>query len=84
MLKPFKKFTFIKGDISDKAFIDKLFDEYKFDIVVNLAAQAGVRYSIDHPDVYIQSNIIQIKTVLLVKIIFGFVCCSQIYLKYRF
>lgn len=57
-LTPFDKFVFIKGDISDKSFIDKLFDEYKFDVVVNLAAQAGVRYSIDHPDVYIQSNII--------------------------
>ena len=64
MLKPFKKFTFIKGDISDKAFINKLFDEYKFDIVVNLAAQAGVRYSIDHPDVYIQSNIIGFYNIL--------------------
>lgn len=64
MLKPYDKFTFIKGDISDKAFIDKLFDEYKFDIVVNLAAQAGVRYSIDHPDVYIQSNIIGFYNIL--------------------
>ena len=64
MLKPFDKFTFIKGDISDKAFIDKLFDEYKFDVVVNLAAQAGVRYSIDHPDVYIQSNIIGFYNIL--------------------
>lgn len=64
MLKPFKKFKFIKGDISDKEFIDKLFDEYKFDIVVNLAAQAGVRYSIDHPDVYIQSNIIGFYNIL--------------------
>ena len=64
MLKPFKKFKFIKGDISDKSFIDKLFDEYKFDIVVNLAAQAGVRYSIDHPDVYIQSNIIGFYNIL--------------------
>ena len=59
-----KKFKFIKGDISDKAFIDKLFDEYNFDIVVNLAAQAGVRYSIDHPDVYIQSNIIGFYNIL--------------------
>lgn len=41
MLKAFDKFTFIKGDISDKPFISKLFDEYKFDIVVNLATQAG-------------------------------------------
>lgn len=64
MLKPHDKFTFIKGDISDKAFIEKLFNEYKFDIVVNLAAQAGVRYSIDHPDVYIQSNIIGFYNIL--------------------
>lgn len=64
MLKSHKKFTFIKGDISDKAFIDKLFNEYKFDIVVNLAAQAGVRYSIVHPDVYIQSNIIGFYNIL--------------------
>ncbi len=59
-----KNFKFIKGDISDKAFIDKLFDENKFDIVVNLAAQAGVRYSIDHPDVYIWSNIIGFYNIL--------------------
>ncbi len=64
MLKPFNKFKFIKGDISDKPFIDKMFDEYRFDIVVNLAAQAGVRYSIDHPDVYIQSNIIGFYNIL--------------------
>ena len=59
-----KNFKFIKGDISDKAFIDNLFKEYKFDVVVNLAAQAGVRYSIDHPDVYIQSNIIGFYNIL--------------------
>ena len=53
-----KDFTFIKGDLADKEFIDKLFNDYRFDIVVNLAAQAGVRYSIDNPDVYIRSNII--------------------------
>ena len=64
MLKPFDKFTFIKGDISDKTFIDKLFNEYKFDIVVNLAAQAGVRYSISNPDVYIQSNLIGFYNIL--------------------
>ncbi|MGH1089328.1 SDR family NAD(P)-dependent oxidoreductase [Bacillus mycoides] len=57
-LKPYEKFTFIKGDISDKDMINKLFEEYKPNIVVNLAAQAGVRYSIENPDVYIQSNII--------------------------
>lgn len=52
------KHVFIKGSIGDKALVDQLFAEYHFDIVVNLAAQAGVRYSIDHPDVYIESNII--------------------------
>ena len=64
MFQKFGKFTFIKGDISDKLFLDKLFNEYKFDIVVNLAAQAGVRYSIDHPDVYINSNIIGFYNIL--------------------
>lgn len=64
MLKAYNNFTFIKGDISDKPFIDQLFDKYKFDIVVNLAAQAGVRYSIDHPDVYISSNIIGFYNIL--------------------
>ncbi len=64
MLSKYSNFKFIKGDISDKAFIDKLFSEHKFDIVVNLAAQAGVRYSIDHPDVYIQSNIIGFYNIL--------------------
>lgn len=48
----------IRGSIADRELIDKLFAEYKFDIVVNLAAQAGVRYSIENPDVYIESNII--------------------------
>ena len=50
--------VFVKGSIEDKTLIDDLFATYHFDIVVNLAAQAGVRYSIDHPDVYIESNII--------------------------
>lgn len=49
---------FIQGSIGDKALIESLFDTYHFDVVVNLAAQAGVRYSIDHPDVYIESNIV--------------------------
>jgi len=52
------KHVFVKGSIGDKELVDQLFEEYHFDIVVNLAAQAGVRYSIDHPDVYIESNII--------------------------
>jgi len=58
------KFTFIKGDIADKALIDRLFAEYEFDIVVNLAAQAGVRYSITNPDAYIQSNLIGFYNIL--------------------
>lgn len=57
-LKPFENFYFVKGDISNKAMVMDIFTEYKLDIVVNLAAQAGVRYSIDNPDVYIASNII--------------------------
>ena len=56
--------VFVKGSIADKSLIDRLFSEYRFDIVVNLAAQAGVRYSIDHPDVYIESNIIGFYNIL--------------------
>ena len=59
-----KDYTFIKGDIADKQFIDKLFEDHHFDIVVNLAAQAGVRYSIDHPHVYISSNVIGFYNIL--------------------
>ncbi len=58
MLSKYDGFTFIKMDIADKAAVDKLFAENKFDIVVNLAAQAGVRYSIENPQAYINSNII--------------------------
>ena len=56
--------TFIKGDISDKATIDRLFAEYKPAVVVNLAAQAGVRYSITNPDAYIMSNMIGFYNIL--------------------
>ena len=55
---------FIKGSIGDKSLIDGLFGKFRFDIVVNLAAQAGVRYSIDHPDVYMESNIIGFYNIL--------------------
>ena len=55
---------FVHGSIADKALVDSLFEEYRFDIVVNLAAQAGVRYSIDHPDVYMESNIIGFYNIL--------------------
>ena len=57
-LTPFDNFTFIMEDISNKEAIMKIFEEYKPNVVINLAAQAGVRYSIENPDVYIQSNII--------------------------
>lgn len=57
-------FTFVRGDIADKALIDKLFAEYNFNVVVNLAAQAGVRYSITNPDAYIQSNLIGFYNIL--------------------
>ena len=58
------KHVFVKGSIGDKALVDRLFEEYRFDIVVNLAAQAGVRYSIDHPDVYIESNLLGFYNIL--------------------
>ncbi len=58
------KHIFIKGSIADKSLIDSVFSEYKPAVVVNLAAQAGVRYSIDHPDVYIESNIIGFYNIL--------------------
>ena len=61
---PEHKYEFVKGDLADKALVDSLFAEYKFDIVVNLAAQAGVRYSIENPDAYIQSNIIGFYNIL--------------------
>ena len=57
-------YQFVKGDLADKALIDKLFEQYHFDIVVNLAAQAGVRYSIENPDAYIQSNMIGFYNIL--------------------
>lgn len=57
-------FIFIKGNIADKTLIESLFKEYEFDIVVNLAAQAGVRYSITNPDAYIESNIIGFYNIL--------------------
>ena len=56
--------TFVKGNIADKELIDKLFEEYKFDVVVNLAAQAGVRYSIENPDAYIECNILGFYNIL--------------------
>ena len=63
-LKKFQNFTFIKGDLADKALIFRLFEEYKPDVVVNLAAQAGVRYSIANPDAYIESNLVGFYNIL--------------------
>lgn len=64
LLQPFKTFTFHKIDISDKVALNHIFDEYHFDYVVNLAAQAGVRYSIVNPEAYILSNIIGFYNIL--------------------
>ena len=63
-LQELSAMNFVKGDIADKAKIDKLFEDYHFDVVVNLAAQAGVRYSITNPDAYIQSNLIGFYNIL--------------------
>lgn len=58
------KYTFVKGNLADKTLIDELFANNDFEIVVNLAAQAGVRYSISNPDAYIESNIIGFYNIL--------------------
>ena len=58
------KHVFVRGSIADKALVDDVFATYKPAVVVNLAAQAGVRYSIDHPDVYIESNLIGFYNIL--------------------
>lgn len=63
-LENFDKFEFIKGNLADKELINKIFEENKPNIVVNLGAQAGVRYSITHPDAYIESNIIGFYNIL--------------------
>lgn len=57
-------YEFVKGSIADRELINKLFAKYRFDIVVNLAAQAGVRYSIENPDAYIESNVIGFYNIL--------------------
>ena len=63
-LKENPNFTFYKVDIADKEEVFKIFEKGNFDIVINLAAQAGVRYSIDHPDCYINSNILGFYNIL--------------------
>ena len=62
--RPDLHYRFVKGDIADRGLVDELFAEHKFDIVVNLAAQAGVRYSIENPDAYIESNVIGFYNIL--------------------
>ncbi|EET61736.1 NAD dependent epimerase/dehydratase family protein [Marvinbryantia formatexigens DSM 14469] len=63
-LKEQKAFRFLRGDIADKSFVEKIFSEYHPQIVVNLAAQAGVRYSIENPEAYISSNIVGFYNIL--------------------
>ena len=64
ILRELERYRFVKADLADKETVFKLFEEYKPQIVVNLAAQAGVRYSIDNPDAYIQSNIVGFYNIL--------------------
>ena len=63
-LQKFENYTFIKGNLADKALINSIFEQYHPDIVVNLGAQAGVRYSIINPDAYIESNMIGFYNIL--------------------
>lgn len=63
-LKEFSNYTFIKGNLADKELIDSIFDKYRPSIVVNLGAQAGVRYSITNPDAYIESNMLGFYNIL--------------------
>ena len=57
-------YVFVRGSIADRDLVESLFEKYRFDVVVNLAAQAGVRYSIENPDVYIESNVIGFYNIL--------------------
>ena len=63
-LQKFENYTFIKGNLADKSLINSIFEQYHPDIVVNLGAQAGVRYSITNPDAYIESNMIGFYNIL--------------------
>lgn len=63
-LEQYENFKFIKGNLADKNAVNEIFEKYHPEIVVNLAAQAGVRYSIDHPDVYIEANLIGFYNIL--------------------
>ena len=61
---PESKYTFVKGNLADKMLVDSLFEQHRFEVVVNLAAQAGVRYSITNPGAYIESNLIGFYNIL--------------------
>ena len=64
ILQQYDHFQFIRGNLADKELVNQIFEDYHPSVVVNLAAQAGVRYSIDHPDVYIESNLIGFYNIL--------------------
>ncbi|MDQ4483700.1 NAD-dependent epimerase [Bacillus cereus] len=64
ILNQYEKFTFHKADLTDKEYLEQLFVESEINIVINLAAQAGVRYSIENPDAYIQSNVVGFLNIL--------------------
>lgn len=63
-LSGYSNYTFVKGNLADKELIDSIFDKYRPSIVVNLGAQAGVRYSITNPDAYIESNMLGFYNIL--------------------
>ena len=63
-LEQFDNFSFVKGKLADKAVIESIFEQYKPEIVVNLGAQAGVRYSITNPDAYVEANLIGFYNIL--------------------
>ena len=63
-LKQFENFSFVKGNLADKAVIESIFEQYKPEIVVNLGAQAGVCYSITNPDTYVEANLIGFYNIL--------------------
>ena len=63
-LEQFENFSFVKGNLADKSVIEAIFEQYKPEIVVNLGAQAGVRYSITNPDAYVEANLIGFYNIL--------------------
>ena len=73
-LKPFKEFSFLKADISDRENVERIFGNTQFDVVVNLAAQAGVRYSLENPHAYIDANIVGFANILE--------CCRHNHVKH--